>query len=59
MRGGMNSRLMLEPGLADFQAERFQSPGSGYGDGFEVKVVSTTRAGTQAALQMAGPSRKT
>ncbi len=58
MRGGMNSRLMLKPGLADFQAERFQSPGLGDGDGFEVTVVSTTRPGTQAALRMAGALAK-
>ncbi len=58
MRGGMNSRLMPEPGIADFQAERFQSPGSASGGGFQVTVVFTTRPGTQAALRMAGAFAK-
>lgn len=56
--GGMNGSPVPGPGVTDFHAERFGSPGSAYGDGFRVMVVFTTRPGTQAALRMAGSFAK-
>jgi hypothetical protein len=52
--GGSNNRSVPEPGVADFQTGRFQSPGSACDDGFRVTVIFTTRPGTKAALRIAG-----
>ena len=49
----MSSKLIPKPELNSFDSEGFDFSEYGSGDGLQVTVISTTREGTKAALELA------